>query len=159
MYLGSGFLIFSQTEICQLVHAPAHQNVLRIEISVLDSLGVQLIETEDQVRIDFQDFSLREWRLRCYASLNLRLERARGGQLKHYARLLEFVHKVIFDFDHERMVDLTEHSALSLLMVLIFVAKRIKLPLGDFHGESLPVRFPCDAEHLGERSSSQQVLL
>jgi hypothetical protein len=37
--------------------------------------------------------------------------------------LLEFVNKVIFDFDHEGVVDLTKNGALGLLLVLIFVAK------------------------------------
>jgi hypothetical protein len=61
----------------------------------------------------------------------MRLERARGGQLQHYARLLEFVNKVVFDFDDEGVVDLTEDSALGPLLVLILVTERIVLPLRD----------------------------
>ena len=90
---------------------------------MLNPLGVQFVQPEDQVCIDFQDFLLRERYLRCHASLNMRLERAGGRQFQHYARLLEFVNKVIFDFDHEGVVDLTKNGALGLLLVLIFVAK------------------------------------
>ena len=120
---------------------------------------MELVEPEDQIRIDFQDFLLRERRIRCRSTLNMRLERARGGQLQHYARLLKLVNKVIFNFDHEGVVDLAENCTLSPLLVLIFVAEGVQLPLRNFHGKGLPVRFLCDAVYFGESTSPQEVIV
>ena len=159
MDLGSGLLIFRQTEICQFIHAPTLQNVLRIEIPVLNPQKMQFVQPEDQVCIDFQDFLLSKWCLRCHASLDMRLERARGGQLQHYARLLRLVNKVIFNFDHEGVVDLAENCTLSSLLVLIFETEGVQLPLRNFHGKGLLVRFLCDAVHFGESTSPQEVVV